>query len=264
MLLHLKEKRRKRFIVLEKEHNELLLKERSLPWTEVKPYQDGWFIHIEFRDEIKRRSDYSALKAVLDMVARAGRTRDPKMVARLRSTKRLDAGYKLLDPKGFASTITNDYGYRDYLVHHSNWYYGNASPSLCRIGEDTFKYLPEAEQKWFTRYEDGKTSWFHAFNRIYYRTNIPHAFLRMKVRPAYVTHVRDIDPELTRRLSEVKKEMDQLRYYYHASNWNSNYDSYDHHFENRRRRAHDRASLRAIVKGEKEDFEHLRKNINYD
>lgn len=260
MLLNKQERKHKRFIAVQKEFNLLLEAERKLPWTEVKPYQDGWFIHIEFKDEIRRRSDYPFLLEVLNLVARRGRTRDPKLVNRLRHTKRLDQAYRLF-PDLMRWSSPNMETYMDYVVHQSRWNYGNVAPALGRTTPEKYDKLHPSAKKWFTKYEDGKMSCFHSYGRVYYKASFPDGWLRMKVRPAYVTHVKDIDPQLMKRQKEVQDEMNFLGWdFYTKGNWGH----YSHHYENRARRAHDRASLRAIVKGEKEDFEHLRKNVNYD
>lgn len=260
MLLDKHERKYKRFVTLQKEYNNLLEAERKLPWTEVKPYQDGWFIHIEFRDEIKIRADYPHLQAVLSLVARRGRTRDPKLVNRLRSSRRLDSSYKLFGENArWFSGLEGTF--RDQIVYHSNWKYGTVAPMLGRIREEEYKKLTADKQKWLMRFEDGKVSYFHAFNRVYYRAQFPDGFLRMKVRPAYVTHVKDIDSQLMKRKAEVDRELRFLGWDFYT---NYSYGKYEHHFQIRRRRAHDRAVMRRLEKGEIEDFEHLRKNINYD
>lgn len=258
MLLNKQERKYKRFLALQKEFNLLLEAERKLPWTEVKPYQDGWFIHIEFKDEIKRRADYPQLLTVLNLVTRRGRTRDPKMVNRLRFTKRLDQAYKLF-PMENRWMYNTEYSYKDELISRSNWHYGTVAPKLGRVKPEDYDKLHPTSQKWLNKMEDGKVSYFHAYGKIYYLSSLPEGWLRMKARPAYVTHIKDIDPQLMKRQSEVDKELNELG----RDFWTNSYH-YTARFGNRALRAHTRAVISRLMKGEIEDFEIKKKIRNYD
>lgn len=258
MLLNKQEIKYKRFLALQKESNLLLEAERKLPWTEVKPYQDGWFIHIEFKDEIKRRADYPQLLAVLNLVTRRGRTKNPKLVNRLRFTKRLDQAYALFpDENKWVATL--DYTYKEQHLCYSNWHYGNVAPRLGRVRPEEYDKLPPQQQKWLSKKDDGKESYFHKFGKVYYVSALPEGWLKMKARPAYVTHVKDIDPQLMKRQSEVDKELNELG----RDFWTNSYH-YTARFGNRALRAHTRAVISKFMKGEIEDFEIKKKIRNYD
>lgn len=260
MLLNKQERKYKRFLALTKESNDLSEANRKLPWTEVKPYQDGWFIHIEFKDEVKRRSDHPHLLAVLNLVHRRGRTKNPKVVNRLRFTKRLDQAYKIFpDENKWMAKL--DESYQDNLITRSTWNYGNVAPRLGRIRPEEYDKLPPQQQKWLSKRDDGKESYFHKFGKVYYVSAIPEGWLRMKVRPAYVTHVKEIDPLLMQREAEIDKELNILGLEF----W-SHYKSrgYFSRFGNRALRSYTRAAISRIIKGEVEDFEIKKKIRNYD
>lgn len=240
--------------------NQLHEAERKLPWTEVKPYQDGWFIHIEFKDEIKRRSDYPHLLAVLNLAHRRGRTKDPKMVNKLRFAKRLDQAYRLF-PNENRHAFSSDYTYMDTILYRSNWHYGNVPPRLGRVKPEDYDKLHPSSKRWFTKMEDGKASYFHAYGKEYYASNLPEGWLRMKVRPAYVTHVKDIDPQLMKRKAEIDKELNNLGREFWTGH---SYGYYTKRWGNASLRAAERGAISKFMKGETEDFELKKKIRNYD
>lgn len=258
MLLDKHERKYKRFLAFQKEYNSLLEAERKLPWTEVKPYQDGWFIYIDFRDEVKRRADYPFLKAALDLVHKRGRTKDPKLVNRLRSTKRLDQFYRLFgENSNYLRYISESYA--DSMYESSNWYYhGSTPPVLARCRESDYEKQSVNVKKWLCKVTDNTKYWGE---RVWYKAALPDHFLKIKTRPAYVTHVRDIDPQLMRRKAEVDAQMDELgRDFYHRYRR----QGWANHMGNKAFRAATRAQLQKILKGEKEDFELKKKIRNYD
>lgn len=265
MLLNKQERRQKEYLALEREYNKLLEAERNLPWTEVKPYQDGWFIYIDFRDEVKRRADYPHLSKALEVVHRRGRTRNPKLVNKIRNTKRLDQVYNLFkinkwgDQYTWYGNLSQEYG--DYMRRSDYWYYYSCTPPvLARCHPDTYKHLHPSTQKWLYKVVDNTKYWG---DKEWYKSCIPEHFLKVKVKPAYVTHVKDIDPQLMKRKAEISIAMDTIGYRY-GWYYTGRGDSWESRFVNRRRRVHDRASLRKIIKGESEDFEYIRKNKAYD
>lgn len=264
MLLDKHELRHKAYLKAEKELKQIREQDRKMPWIPVtKPYQDGWFIDLDFKDEVKRRDDYSHLRAVLDLCARRGRTKDAKLVSALRKCKRLEQAYRLF-PRYDQGLYVPKFGGENLQWEHSYRSYFNASsPHLVLASQEQYDKLSPTSKKWihYSKY-DSEHSWFRG-KRVY-RCSIPDYFLRMKVRPAMVTHTKETDPALASREAELEKIVNA--YWEHKSwhNWHGSRDRWENYFAIRRRRAHDRASIRAIIKGEKDDFEHLRKNINYD
>lgn len=263
MVLNKQDRKYKRFIAVNKELDQIFDAQRKLPWTEIKPYQDGWFIYIDFRDEVKRRADYPHLKKALEVVHRSGRTRNPKVVNKIRNTKRLDQVYDLFkinrwgDQYTWYGNLSQEYG--DYMRKSEYWYFHmDTPPVLARCHPDTYKSLHPSTQKWLYKVVDYTKHWGP---KEWYKSEIPEHFFKVKVKPAYVTHVKTIDPLLMQRKAELDVERDALGRDFYT---NYGYAHFEKHYQNRARRAHDRASIRAIIKGEKEDFEHLRKNINYD
>lgn len=265
MMLDKHERRNKRYLALEREYNSLLAAERKLPWTEVKPYQDGWFIYIDFRDEVKRRDDYPHLAKALEVVNRKGRTRNPKMVNKIRNTKRLEQVFDLFrvnkwgDQYTWYGSLTQEYG--DYMRQSNYFYYHTDSPPvLARCHPDTYNKLHPATQKWLYKVTDDTKHWGP---KEWYKSAIPDSFLKVRVKPAYVTHEKSIDPDLMKRMEEVSNEMKYLRnmgYSHDHYNWRS----YTKHWGNKALRVYQRAAIQKFLKGESEDFEIKQKIKDYD
>lgn len=264
MLLNKQERRHKRFIALEKEANQLYRIGRKLPWVEVKPYQDGWLLRIELREDIKRRGDALHIQEALNLVARHGGTKKPKTVAMVRKVRRLDDVYRIMASTDryikFLETNDSIRTMRESYAS-TNWnYFSDSPPSLGRIHPDVYDKLSEGTKKWFYKVVDETKHWG---NRESYATSIPRFYMVVRTRPAMVTHIRDIDSGLMKRKNEVDRELESLRY--QGAGWH--YYSYRHFekmFGDKSLRAITRAAISKFMKGEAEDFEIKKKIRNYD
>lgn len=266
MLLNKQERMHKRYVNLQEEWGKLLNQTRSLPWVEVKPYQDGWTIYMDFRDDIKRRADYPSLKRALDLVSVSGNTRNPKLVKGIRANRKPEAVYALFNPKNIYSgnehhqlgdafnNTKKQYPYGYYRYNHV--------PVLGRLTVAEWEKQPTNVQRWFYKVEDTTKYWGP---REWYQAAFPRYWMIVKTKPRVVTHHRTIDPLLQQRLSEVSKELDVLRYEFGGHYWNSGY-TYYHRFGRRAYRAAKRAAIQKFMKGEAEDFEIKKgiKSYNYD
>jgi hypothetical protein len=252
MQLDKRERRYKQYIALMDEWDELNKKERELPWVEVeKPYQDGWTVYIDFRDDIKRRQDYPILQTVLDLVKVSGRTKNPKIVGSIRNLRKIDKVYALFhnrkNPRDSSMEFGDAFSYRSFSKYQSK--YGSA-PILGRLRTEDWKQQPSKVQTWFHKVTDLRNS--HGF-REWYECSLPRYWLIVKVKPAIVTHIKEIDPVIKKRMAELDAEMDKLRYKYGVRYWryNNDWDSRSHGAH----RAHQRTAVGRIIKGEVDDYE---------
>lgn len=263
MVLNKQERKFKRYVALQKDYNDVLDAERKLPWTEVKPYQDGWFIYIDFRDEVKRRDDYPHLKAALDLVHKRGRTKSPKMVNRLRNVKRLDKLYDLFKVGTVNSQFTwyesLSQCYADEFKGSLPYWdsYGDVPPVLARCRTEAYEKAHPATQKWLYKIEDSTKHWGL---KSWYKSLIPDHFFKVKVKPAYVTHEKNIDPALMKKKAELRTAMEE---YWRVCGGGSSWDRFARRSGNRNHRAAQRAAIQKVLKGISEDFELKQKIRNY-
>lgn len=256
------ERREKRYLKLIAESNSLYKQRRSMPWIEVKPYQDGWTLHMDFRDDIKRRVDYPTLQRVLELISISGTTRNPKAVSRVRSDRRPDAVYLLFNPpKAYARNIHHQEG--DVFGENEERYYRRSSsygsaPVLGRLSVKNWEKENADVQKWFYKVEDDTKYWGL---KEWYQANFPRYWMVVRVKPAIVTHHRAIDPVLQRKEAEVDAEIELLRNMgYSNSNYKYRYFAKEAH---KALRAAERGIIQKLKKGEIEDFE-IKKKIRFN
>lgn len=243
MVLDKYELRYREYLKAEKELNEIYRQDRARPWVPLtKPYQDGWWLNLELRPEVKRRQDAANLQLVMDLCMEKVRCKNPKLVAAIRKCKRVDQARAL-----FPHTAI-------FLPH----YFSNDHPHMKHIHEDIYKTLKPDVQRWFhlDRWESAKL--YHRGKNMYY-PNIPEHFMKMKPRPAMVTHIREMDPQMQRREAELEKIT--KAYWWHKSFHDGDYGR---NYRHGPRRAFQRVELRKILKGEKEDYEQLKTIRDYD
>lgn len=259
MQLDKKERRYKKYIALMDEWYELKEKERALPWVEVeKPYQDGWTIYIDFREDIKRRQDYQTLQTVLDLVKVMGRTKNPKIVSSIRNVRKVEKVYALFhsrkNPRDTSTEVGDVFSQRSFYQSK----YGSA-PILGRLRTADWEQQSEQVKAWFNKVTDLK-NWYGF--REWYECTLPRYWLVVKVKPAMVTHIKEIDPIIKKRMAELDAEMDKLKYKYHVRQYRYNdYYSIKAHGAHR---AQQRNAVAKIVKGEMDDYEVKGVIHNYD
>jgi len=239
MLLDKHERNYRRYLALTEEYNELLQAERNLPWVPVeKPYQDGWTINIELRDDIKRRADAPILQAALDVVAQKGRLRNPKYVTLVRRMSKLSDVLRYMSPPSQRSPLWK------------TWKSIGQAPSLRRIYQKEYDKLTPQLQALFYKVIDPRES---HYRNTWYELGSPAYYLVVKVKPAIVTHVRDIDSAMMKRMAELRDMLhDKWGMYYSRRSGREKAEIDKHKMHHKR--ANTRA-LRSILKGEKEDFE---------
>lgn len=259
MQLDKRERRYKKYIALMDELNDLNEKERALPWVEVeKPYQDGWTVYIDFRDDIKRRVDYSTLQSVLDLVKVVGRTKNPKIVGSIRNLRKIEKVYSLFHNRKNPRDSSLEFG--DVFSHRSFYQSKHGfAPIIGRLKSEHWEQQSEQVKAWFNKITDLKN--WHGF-REWYECSLPRYWLIVKVKPAMVTHIKEIDPVIKKRMAELDSEMDKLRYRYGVRYWRYSYDwSEKAHGAHR---AQQRNAIGKIIKGESDDYEVKGAIHNYD
>lgn len=240
MLLDKYERKYKQYLKLQKEYNELLSQKYNAPWIPVdKPYQDGWNLNIELRDDVKRRSDAYMLQQALSSVARSGSTKNPKVVSKIRQLKKLSDVQTMMTPtKGREWVGYNKLGSPPTLNGLSVREWENIDPKLHHL---FYKWTDLGGVRWGGKPIDK------------YSLELPHYYLVVKVRPAIVTHTRRIDPKTEKRIAEIKNKMDGQwgLFYGRRGGWDlAEHDKYASHAK-----SEERSAIRRLMKGETEDFE---------
>lgn len=260
------ERREKRYKKLVDESNALYRQQRSMPWIEVKPYQDGWTLHMDFRDDIKNRADYPSLQRALDLVSISGATRSAKMVSKVRSNRRPEAVYMAFNPDPkysgnwhhqLGDVFADEYS-KTRGMYAGRYYRSGNPPVLGRLKVGNWEKETADVQKWFSRVEDDTKYWGP---KVWYQANFPRYWMVVRVKPAIVTHHRAIDPVLQRKEAEVDAEIELLRNMgYSNSNYKYRYFAKEAH---KALRATERGIIQKLKKGEIEDFE-IKKKIRFN
>lgn len=261
MLLNKQERKYKRFVAVQRELNDIRKAMCELPWTEVKPYQDGWHIYMDFRDDIKRRADYPPLRRALDLVSRVGTTRNPKIVRGIRGNRRPEAVYALYNPKGYYGRTEHhregDIFDKPFNHYPTGYYRMGYPPVLGRLTIANWEKESPDVQRWFYKVTDDTKYWGP---KEWYQAHFPTYWMVVKTRPLIVTHTRDINPELLQREAELEKEQIELG----RDFWDNYGRTWGKRFGNKALRMTTRAALSKVLKGEIEDFEIKKKIRNYD
>ena len=223
MLLKKQEKRYRDYLKCNNRYWEIREQIRKMPAVKLdKPYQKGWVIYLDLRDDIKNRKDYSAIRKCFDLVARESKTRDVKVIKRLRGTKRYNKAYPL---------------FKD------NWL-GNIVPSFGTIDEKRYSSLAPDEKKFF-EIDPEHAKWV-SFRGNRYWLNIPHFWIEVKVKPNMITHHYQVNPALEKEMAELDKKLDMYRLEF-GINYSKSYPAY-------KDRTKIRDKIQKYKKGEIEDI----------
>jgi hypothetical protein len=86
----------KEFLKKQRELNELYEKRKEIEWVELKePYQRGWTIYYELRDDIKRREDADKIQRAMELGYGIAHTRSE---AHVRNVRRGDKVKSVINP----------------------------------------------------------------------------------------------------------------------------------------------------------------------
>jgi hypothetical protein len=238
MLLDKHEKKHKGYLAIMREYNELLDQKYKAPWIPVdKPYQDGWTLNIELRDDIKRRSDASILQEALSLVAMSSSTKNPKVVSKIRQLR------KLHDVQVFM-TPTKRAKYSSSL---------GSAPQLSSLNVRNYEKINPKLQHLFYKWTDHSSVRWGGTPVDKYSLNLPYYYFVVKVKPAIVTHTKRTDPKVEKRIAEIQNKMGGKwgLYYGRRSSWDrAEYNKYASHIK-----SEEKVAINKILKGETEDFE---------
>lgn len=256
------DRREKQYRKWNKERRAIGEAQRSEPWVPVdRPYQHGWHLTIELRDDAKRRADAHVLQAVIDMCMHKGYTKTPKLVSAVRRCKRLDEAFNAIEASNSPRYQNFSYApaYRNFTSHWFNNYSGY--PYIGVVTKEQYDKMPSDLARLFYEYKDHDLKYWNYSKKNWnpYKTSISHSLLKMRVRPAVVTHVRAIDPVLQRRDAELDALLEP---YFRRLSYGGHL-RWEYYYGRRAHRAAERAAIARFIKGESEDFEIKQKIRNY-
>ncbi len=156
----------KEFIKLRTKLNKLYDKLRSLPNVKLKePYQRGWVIKYDIRDDIKKRSDYPKIKELLEIGYFASETNNVNVVKAIR--------------RGDTQTrIKSKWGALDHI---SSYY-----PKVRDISEKEYLEGGKLYIKYFLL--DTLSERYRKFGYKRYLLSLPNYWLVLKIKPNIITH----------------------------------------------------------------------------
>lgn len=203
MKIDKQERRYKDFILCKDRFWEINNYRRSMPAVPVKePYQRGWILYLDLRDDIKRRRDYPSIKRAFDLATVEARTRDVKLIKKIRSKKAY-------------LSISREVGTRRLGFYEF--------PQLVKIRKSEYDNLLPSEKKWYDL--DSFEEKWASFRGSYYRLNIPLYWIEIKVKPNIITHSYAINPALEKELAELKKKLD-VYWKEFGHNYSTSYPAY--------------------------------------
>jgi len=227
------ERRYKEFIRLDKELDEVWQKQRQLPLIPYdKPIQNGWTMGYELRSDIARRDDAKWIQMALDTGYK------PQYLRSVKHVRMIRAGHK-----GYYET---NYKGKKYWV--------SFGPAIVWLKKEQYEKLHPAVKKYF--YKPIWGWWEYPNHRNHYKIEIPQFWLTVKVRPHYLTHYRNIDPNLQSRERWLRDKLDSY-YREFARSYHKSYPAYK-----------DRAKVRTAIKnfmiGATEDIPIEKIPLEYD
>jgi hypothetical protein len=224
-------KKHKLYIKLRNRMDDIYSEIRKLPLVELKePYQKGWVIKFELREDIKRRDDAGIIQKVVNMSFYEGYTNKVDQVKAIRRGER-----KVLNKRG-------------------NWV--DLIPHRRGLSEKEYQSLTPQEQKYFSldTLNDRYTKWGYKS----YIGRIPAYYLVLKARPNIITHVR-------LKGGELEAEYEQIRHrLYWSGEFQEFYVGYSGSYPKHYGRSQTRDKIRKFLKGEIDDIYNDRVGKDYD
>jgi len=233
-------KREKEFLSLCRRRDFLFDKIRKSPLQKLKvPYQSGWDIYVDVRDDIKNRKDYPLIKYLIDNHTKPEHTDNIRLVRLCRKIKSWSAIKEDLwkeARKNKSLRIPQLFQYKTYNL-------------------EFYHSLPEQVKKHFQIRKDVFYLGNNENCRFYTSLDIPDYWIQLRVKPHMVTHERILRPDLISELSEVEFNIQ----YYREKGWtpkgkNWNYGS---SFPASNYRMYTRDQISKFLKGEIEDIYNL-------
>ena len=213
----------KEYLKLERRLNELRRLRRELPLIELaKPYQSGWLVYNDFRDDIKRRVDFPRIKAAFELVAVPAYTRNKKAIQNIRTGVLKQSFFRI-----------------------GSRFFTNNNIVYPTVKELPRKSIPDNLIKYFSL---ELSSIVHASSpsNFKYYLSIPHYWLVKKVKPYMITHtfINIYESEI----KEIQNKMDSQKYF------NKYRRGYKYKYAGGRHRAEERALIRHYINGDIDDM----------
>lgn len=231
-------KKEKEFLALCRRRDSLYDKVRNSPLQKLEvPYQSGWDIYVDVRDDIKNRKDYPLIKYLIDNHTKPEHTDNVKLVRMCRRIKSWSA-------------------IREDLWKEARKHKSLHIPQLFtykRYDLEFYNNLPEQVKKHFQLRTDIFYLGGNESKRFYTTLEIPDYWIQLKVKPHMVTHERILRPDL---ISESKEVHTNLEYYRDkgwvpkGKTWN-----FGSSFPSSNQRVYMRDQISKFLKGEIEDID---------
>lgn len=227
MNLNKQEKRYKEWIAIGKEWDEIREKLRKLPLVELKePYQNGWILTFDFREDVKNRKDYPILKRVLDLIN--------------------------------IETFIKDVNYLKYVRQNRAY-----TSSPYRKGKSYYWPHPRVVYpREFEKLDDKLKEQFFKSTIGYmrhecYRHKFPNYYLVIKDKPNIITHAYQSGGELESREQYLRDKWIEYSYEFATRGGSSSYPAY-------KDRTIVRDKISKFLKGEIEDITNEKIPKEYD
>lgn len=210
----------KEFISLRKKLYDLDDRLKEVPLVELEiPYQRGWEVYFDLKEDIKRRDDVDIIYEVLNLSYRGFITRNVKLVKAIRKGEK---SYKAHKRDSGTSVYNHFYHRRLYNFAFTKEHKRYAK--YCN--EDCYKYY------------DGK--------RYYY--SLPEYWLVFKTRPNIITHTRITGGPLQKERDYIKDRV------WGSSEFQEFRTNYGRSYPTSKDRTRIRGDIRKFMMGEIEDI----------
>ncbi len=195
----------KEFIKLQAAHNKLWEKLRNMPKVKLKePYQRGWIVKYDVRDDIKSRNDYPIIKQLIEAGYYDSENNNVNAIKAIR--------------RGDTQTrIKSSWGGLDHISH----YY----PKKRDISEKEYLEGGKIYEKYFIL--DTLSERYRKFGYKRYLISLPNYWLVLKVKPNIITHKTLKGGELEKEFQFIHDRLynsGEFRAFY--TNYSSSYPAY--------------------------------------
>lgn len=215
-----KENKYKTFLGYQRRIQEIEKKLRTLPLKKLDtPFQKGWLVYFDIREDIKSRKDYIYIKEAFDLTYKDNYhfEKDAKHITMIRS--------------GLQS-----YKKQGKLI--------SFCPIRKSISKVVFESLKPETQKYF--YLDTLSHVYEKYKQEFYFLYLPKYFLVLKTKKNIMTHYIE-------KGGELEKERDYLKDLFHSVD-NPLFTNYGKSYPKSKMRTETRDKIQKFKKGEIEDI----------
>lgn len=199
-MLNKKDKKYKEYLKLVKKVDEVGTKFYRQELVKLdEPYQCGWEIIYDVREDIKRREDYPYIKELIELSYYPNYTRNVNLVRAIRRKENSFQGKRGI-------VLVNS-----CLPHRKDLY----KEDLVNLKLNKWYELDERHPSYIK------------YKREIYKLTLPSYWLVLKVKPYIVTHTRGRDAELESEYDKLRKELYfSGKYDKFIPNYGSSYPAY--------------------------------------